>query len=130
VQRGGLIPSAKNIPCPLSSFRWLSAFIYFPLLVGLITKAFGMDEETFEIHFGLRKPAFDDLIVFYCRVQIGISYCFTGELLSLYPQSGRRSDTAGQLVMQMGWTNVKNYKGSALDWFSHRDHEGAVRHDD
>lgn len=49
-----------------------------------------------ELH-GFTKPRHDQEIVFYCR-------------------SGKRSATASDAAKDNGFTNVKNYSGSWLDW--------------
>jgi len=48
--------------------------------------------------WGWNKPAKDTTVVVYCR-------------------SGRRSELAANVLMRDGFTNVRNYKGSALEWF-------------
>ncbi|KAF8587335.1 Rhodanese-like protein [Ramaria rubella] len=46
---------------------------------------------------GFMKPAYNQEIVFYCR-------------------SGKRSATASDVARRNGYMNIKNYKGSWLDW--------------
>ncbi|KAL0487683.1 thiosulfate sulfurtransferase, mitochondrial [Acrasis kona] len=58
---------------------------------------FGYKPDQFKDAFGFDIPEKDDLIVVYCR-------------------SGVRSEMAAGILRSKGWTNVKNYKGSALDW--------------
>ncbi|KAG8882495.1 hypothetical protein FRB98_003624 [Tulasnella sp. 332] len=51
----------------------------------------------FEDKHGFKKPGKDQEFVVYCR-------------------SGKRSATASDEAKQRGYTNVKNYSGSWLDW--------------
>ncbi|KAG8904692.1 hypothetical protein FRB99_001333 [Tulasnella sp. 403] len=51
----------------------------------------------FEEKHGFKKPGKDEEIIFYCR-------------------SGKRSGTAATEARNRGWTNVKSYEGSWLDW--------------
>ena len=37
--------------------------------------------------------------------------------ITLYCRSGARSDQAARVAVQAGFENVKNYKGSYIDWF-------------
>ncbi|KAG8925439.1 hypothetical protein FRC02_009682 [Tulasnella sp. 418] len=53
----------------------------------------------FEAKHGFNKPGKDQEIIFYCR-------------------SGRRSTIASREAHLHGYTNVKNYSGSWLDWMA------------
>ncbi|XP_061401105.1 rhodanese domain-containing protein CG4456-like [Musca vetustissima] len=53
--------------------------------------------EEFKQKFVREKPSLDSPIVFYCR-------------------SGRRSQEAAETAVALGYTNIKNYKGSWLEW--------------
>lgn len=56
--------------------------------------------EEFKQKYARDKPSLASPIVFYCR-------------------SGRRSQHASELAVALGYTNVKNYKGSWNDWAKH-----------
>ncbi|KAI8119681.1 Heat shock protein 67B2 [Lucilia cuprina] len=56
--------------------------------------------EDFKQKYGRDKPAADMQLIFTCR-------------------SGRRAQQAAEIAVQLGYTNVKNYKGSWLDWAEH-----------
>ncbi|KAG8999829.1 hypothetical protein FRB90_011944 [Tulasnella sp. 427] len=75
----GSIPSAVSIP--LSGFG----------------ASLALPDIEFEAKHGFKKPAKDELVVFYCR-------------------SGKRSATAADEAHRRGWKNIKNYSGSWLDW--------------
>lgn len=51
----------------------------------------------FSQDFGFDRPEFDAPIIVYCR-------------------SGKRSQEALEYARSQGWWNVRNYKGSWLDW--------------
>ncbi|KAF8527872.1 Rhodanese-like domain-containing protein [Hysterangium stoloniferum] len=53
--------------------------------------------DEFHNQFGFLKPAYNQEIIFYCR-------------------SGKRSASACDIATKHGYTNVKNYEGSWLDW--------------
>lgn len=59
-------------------------------------EAFNLDERSFKEKYGFKKPTSRKLVVVYCR-------------------SGGRSSTAASLLTDKGY-NVKNYKGSILEW--------------
>mmetsp|Transcript_16 Transcript_16/g.21 ORF Transcript_16/g.21 Transcript_16/m.21 type:complete len:195 (+) Transcript_16:57-641(+) len=62
--------------------------------------ALGLDKATFEEEYDVDQPSKDGLLVFSCR-------------------SGVRSLEAARIAKSRhGYTNVQNYKGSALEWFS------------
>jgi rhodanese-related sulfurtransferase len=59
-----------------------------------------LPEEEFEDRFGFPKPEKDKEVVFYCK-------------------AGVRSSAAAQLALQQGYKNVREYRGSWLDWQKH-----------
>ncbi|CCA75301.1 hypothetical protein PIIN_09286 [Serendipita indica DSM 11827] len=65
-------------------------------LSGFIASIRSSPDEFRRLH-GFTKPRPDQEIVFYCR-------------------SGRRSATAADSARDNGYTNIKNYSGSWLDW--------------
>lgn len=56
--------------------------------------------EDFKNKYGRDKPAADTPLIFTCR-------------------SGRRAQQAAEIAVKLGFENVKNYKGSWLDWAEH-----------
>lgn len=69
--------------------------------------AFGLPPEDFKESYGFDKPSQDADIVFSCR-------------------SGRRSLLASVVaVEENGYSNVHNYKGSAIEWFSALDSDAS-----
>lgn len=56
--------------------------------------------EDFKNKYGRDKPLADTPIIFTCR-------------------SGRRAQQAAEIAVKLGYKNVKNYKGSWLDWAEH-----------
>ncbi|KAG8758487.1 hypothetical protein FRC14_008112 [Serendipita sp. 396] len=60
-------------------------------------EALRLPSPQFRDKYGFAKPARDSDIVFYCR-------------------SGKRSATAADSAKDNGFTNIKNYSGSWLDW--------------
>ncbi|KAH9812636.1 Rhodanese Homology Domain [Teratosphaeria destructans] len=56
-----------------------------------------LNADDFEDRFGFAKPQHDKELVFYCK-------------------AGVRSSAAAQLAQQIGYKNVKEYRGSWLDW--------------
>lgn len=56
--------------------------------------------EDFKNKYGRDKPVADSPIIFTCR-------------------SGRRAQQAAEIAIKLGFKNVKNYKGSWLDWAEH-----------
>jgi 3-mercaptopyruvate sulfurtransferase SseA len=58
-----------------------------------------MEEEEFKQTYGFDMPKRDELLVFYCRV-------------------GKRSAVGQYIARKMGYTDVRNYVGSWLDWNS------------
>ncbi|KAF9217056.1 hypothetical protein CPC16_009019 [Podila verticillata] len=59
--------------------------------------ALALDDEAFKAQHGFRKFGKDDEVVFYCR-------------------SGRRSNLAWQLSRGLGYTRVRNYPGSWIEY--------------
>lgn len=57
-------------------------------------------ESDFQRKYAFPRPAYDDPIIVYCR-------------------SGKRSSEALAHANKMGWWNVRNYRGSWLDWVQH-----------
>lgn len=51
----------------------------------------------FQEMFGTKKPNLDSKIIFYCQI-------------------GKRSDRAGQMAINLGFKNVKNYLGSWAEY--------------
>ncbi|KAG0002347.1 hypothetical protein BGZ80_002510 [Entomortierella chlamydospora] len=62
-----------------------------------IQEALSLPEKEFEQRFGFKKFNKDDEVIFYCR-------------------SGRRSGMAFDYAKQLGYTGVRNYSGSWLDY--------------
>ncbi|KAF9929796.1 hypothetical protein BGZ65_005641, partial [Modicella reniformis] len=62
-----------------------------------IQEALSLPEKEFEERFGFKKFNKDDEVIFYCR-------------------SGRRSGMAYEVAKQLGYTGVRNYSGSWLDY--------------
>ncbi|XP_075156424.1 rhodanese domain-containing protein CG4456-like [Haematobia irritans] len=60
----------------------------------------GTTPEEFKATYGRDKPTVNTTIVFQCR-------------------SGRRSQQAAEYAVALGYKNVKNYKGSWIDWAEH-----------
>ncbi|XP_045465285.1 putative thiosulfate sulfurtransferase, mitochondrial [Harmonia axyridis] len=60
--------------------------------------------EEFRQKYGVEKPGIDTLIVMSCR-------------------SGRRSESATQMLERIGFRNVFNYEGGWLDWNKHQQEE-------
>ena len=63
-----------------------------------IENAFKLDEKTFKEKYHFDKPTKKETLIFTCR-------------------SGKRSDTASQILFKNGYT-VINYLGGANEWFS------------
>ena len=63
---------------------------------------FNLPDDTFEEQFGFEKPTMDQTIVFTCK-------------------AGIRSHYACAYAMQAGYSNVVNYRGGAIEWFSGND---------
>ena len=70
------------------------------------TRAFNpSDEQDFERKYAFPRPSYDDKVIVYCR-------------------SGKRSTEAQEYARKMGWKNVRNYKGSWLDWVQQEEAAG------
>ncbi len=63
-------------------------------------------ESDFEAKYSFRRPAYGDKIIVHCR-------------------SGKRSAEAQEFARKMGWKEVRNYKGSWLDWTEREGKGGA-----
>ncbi|KAG0018796.1 hypothetical protein BGZ81_010056 [Podila clonocystis] len=59
--------------------------------------ALALDDDAFNAQYGFRKFGRDDEVVYYCR-------------------SGRRSNLAFQLTRGLGYTRVRNYPGSWIEY--------------
>ncbi|WWC66380.1 uncharacterized protein I206_100281 [Kwoniella pini CBS 10737] len=57
----------------------------------------GFNPGDFQKEFAFSKPTYDQNIIFFCR-------------------SGKRSANAAELANEKGYSNVRNYVGSWLDW--------------
>jgi thiosulfate:glutathione sulfurtransferase len=58
-----------------------------------------LSNEEFESKYKFSKPQADEKIIIYCR-------------------SGARAGKACETLIQLGYKDVSNYKGSALEWFA------------
>jgi len=67
------------------------------LPLSVLPQALEQSPDSFRNTYGFERPEKDREIIFYCR-------------------SGKRSTTASEHAQRLGWTNVKNYTGSWLDW--------------
>ncbi|KAF8315159.1 Rhodanese-like protein [Clavulina sp. PMI_390] len=65
--------------------------------LSVLPQALDMHPDTFRNTYGFEMPSKSQEVVFYCR-------------------SGKRSTTASELATSKGWTGIKNYTGSWLDW--------------
>ncbi|CUA77474.1 hypothetical protein RSOLAG22IIIB_02489 [Rhizoctonia solani] len=68
-----------------------------PLPLSVFAEALRAPEDEFRNKHGFKKPTVNQEIIVYCR-------------------SGKRSATAADIANKYGYTNVKNYSGSWLDW--------------
>lgn len=66
--------------------------------VNEVEHALKMSPTLFQKTYGFEKPARSDEIVLYCR-------------------SGVRAEKAGQLFASAEYANVRNFKGSFVEWF-------------
>ena len=71
-----------------------------PLPLSVFAEALRAPEHEFSNKHGFKKPTQNQEIIVYCR-------------------SGKRSATAADIAHKYGYTNVKNYSGSWLDWTKH-----------
>ncbi|XP_017840691.1 rhodanese domain-containing protein CG4456 [Drosophila busckii] len=62
-----------------------------------LSTALALDEQTFKTNYGRDKPALNADIIFTCR-------------------SGRRAQEAANIAQAAGFTNVRVYAGSWLEW--------------
>jgi len=67
------------------------------LPLSVITHSLHLGRDAFKKKHGFDKPGKEQEIVFYCR-------------------SGKRSATACDIAKRNGYTNLRNYEGSWLDW--------------
>ncbi|EFC49181.1 predicted protein [Naegleria gruberi] len=67
--------------------------------VATVKNVFELSDEEFEKQVGKKKPSKNDQIVTYCKL------------------GGRAQKAADQLV-ELGYTNVHCFKGSASEWYS------------
>ena len=67
--------------------------------LGHVEEALTLDAADFKLLFHHDMPPKDQLVIVYCR-------------------SGVRSESARQIALAAGYTNVRNYKGSWLEWES------------
>jgi len=77
------------------------------LPLSTLSSSFHLRGDEFLEKHGFMKPAYNQEIVFYCR-------------------SGKRSATASDVARRNGFTNVKNYEGSWLDWVARERPNGAA----
>mmetsp|Transcript_24509 Transcript_24509/g.44321 ORF Transcript_24509/g.44321 Transcript_24509/m.44321 type:complete len:204 (-) Transcript_24509:403-1014(-) len=73
-----------------------------PLPFIMEKNAFKLSEEDFEEEFGFAKPQMDETLVFTCK-------------------AGIRSMHAAQLARMAGYSNLVNYVGGSMEWFSGKD---------
>lgn len=66
--------------------------------LGELHAAFALDDKSFLERFKFAKPTMDTHVVVYCR-------------------SGARSELATLMLLQLGWTATRNYRGSFKEWF-------------
>ncbi|EIN13570.1 endoplasmic reticulum protein, partial [Punctularia strigosozonata HHB-11173 SS5] len=70
-----------------------------------LASALALDKATFKERFGFNKPGTKQEVTFYCR-------------------SGKRSASAADVAKRNGYTNLRNYSGSWLDWVSKEGSKG------
>lgn len=63
-----------------------------------LDEALLLDSKSFEKRYGASKLEKEEQIIFSCK-------------------SGVRSEAACSIASQLGFKNVKNYSGSAMEWF-------------
>ena len=73
-------------------------YIYSFHIVGELPEALAMKEKDWEAKYNFKKIQPNDTIILYCR-------------------SGKRSDTASQILEARGFKHILNYEGSYIDWF-------------
>ncbi|XP_065371347.1 rhodanese domain-containing protein CG4456-like [Calliphora vicina] len=87
-------------PEELVQFGKIPTSINIPLSVVEQELSANVKAADFKEKYGRDKPATDMQIIFSCR-------------------SGKRAQQAAEIAVKLGYTNVKNYKGSWLDWAEH-----------
>lgn len=86
-------------PQELSETGKIPSSINIPL--GDVVKALSVtSDDKFKTLYGKEKPENSSYIIFHCM-------------------GGKRSQMASESAVALGFTNVKNYKGSWLDWAEH-----------
>eukprot|EP00924_Labyrinthula_sp_SR-Ha-C_P006585 maker-scaffold_38-snap-gene-2.29-mRNA-1 protein AED:0.07 eAED:0.07 QI:30/1/1/1/0.5/0.66/3/77/137 len=66
--------------------------------LGKVPEALQMDETDFTAKYGFSKPAKGGALIFSCK-------------------AGGRSAMAAEMAASLGYEDVKNYTGGAMDWF-------------
>lgn len=66
--------------------------------LGDLHSALALDDKAFLAKYKFSKPTMDTRVVVYCR-------------------SGARSELATLMLLQLGWTQTRNYRGSFNEWF-------------
>lgn len=69
----------------------------FNIPVGEVEKALQLSEDKFKTLYGHPKPKPNDYVIFHCKL-------------------GRRSQTASEAAVKLGYTNIHNYVGSWKEW--------------
>jgi len=69
--------------------------------IGEVQDALTLGEEEWKKKYLIPKIKPSDKVIFYC-------------------QSGKRAERACQIAQSAGFSNVWNYKGSALEWFERK----------
>lgn len=70
--------------------------------------------ETNRDEFGFQKPQTADEVIFYCKY-VRFNRCIRS---SASCRSGARAGRAAAYFAQRGYTNLKTYPGSMMDWLS------------
>ncbi|XP_055322401.1 rhodanese domain-containing protein CG4456-like isoform X2 [Sitodiplosis mosellana] len=65
--------------------------------LGEVNTALSLSDGQFKTKYNRSKPKLTDEVIFHCRI-------------------GMRSENAAIAANKLGYSNVKNYKGSWLDW--------------
>lgn len=79
-------------------FIFIILIIFISNTVGEFENAFKLSEQQFEQQYGSPKPNQNERLILHCR-------------------TGARSAKAGVIAEKLGYKNVENYVGSALEWF-------------
>lgn len=82
-------------PDELKEFGQIPTSINIPL--GEVEKALQLPEDKFKTLYGHAKPKPDDYVIFHCKL-------------------GRRSQTASEAAVKLGYKNIHNYLGSWKEW--------------